>query len=434
MKKFRIEIMIMITLCLAVSSGCVSKGVKRVKYDNGLTSILRSDKNSLAASVAVYVKTGAVNEKPHQAGLSHFLEHLMFKGSKNYPGDELSRRVENMGGYINAATGNEYTFYYIDVQKDGVEEALKMLADTMQNPLFPEDDINRERKVVIEEIQRHSDNPFSLLEEIFCNNLYKESALKNSVIGTEKIIAAVSRDEIYAYYSAHYIPQKMTVVVCGNFDEEKIETLINDTFGKFEQKPLPAEPLLIEPFHAGTHTVNKGKVEVGYMFFGFPGPDASSDDIFAADLAAHVLGGGKSSRLYRVLKEEKQLVYSIAASFQNMRGTGAVYISAVFDPANYEEIKKEIDFQIRRMLDEGISEEELRRAKLSLKTSWSFSFEKPFNIGYAFASWHLMGRPEVAERYLSKMEALKASHAGDFLRKYYSKDAVSSAALLPEDE
>lgn len=405
-----------------------------MKYDNGLTSVLRSDENSLAASAAVYVKAGSVNEKPEQAGLSHFLEHLMFKGSENYPGDEFSRRVENMGGYINAATSTEYTMYYIDVQKDGVEEAVKMLADTMKNPLFPEDEINRERKVVIEEIQRFFDNPFAVLYDTYSENLYRESALKNSVIGNEKVISSVPRNEIYNYYSTHYIPQNMTVVVCGNFDEKKISSLIGETFGKFEQKPLPQEPVLLEPAHEGKEIVKKGKVEVGYMLFGFLGPDASSDDIFAADLAGHVLGGGKSSRLYRTLKEEKQLVYSIDSSFQTMRGTGALYVSAVFDPANYEEIKKEIHAQIQNIVDNGITEEELNRAKLAMKTAWSFSFEKPFNIGYAYGMWQLMGRPEVAEQYLSKMDSLNVSDAQEFFKKYYSKDNVTSAALLPEEK
>ncbi|MCL2144327.1 MAG: insulinase family protein [Endomicrobia bacterium] len=431
MKKNKSKIILMTTLCIAFVCGCVSKGVKRVEYDNGLTAILKSDKNSLAASVAVYVRVGAVDEKPEQAGLSHFLEHLMFKGSKNYPGDELSRRVENMGGYINAATSNEYTMYYIDVQKDGVEEAVKMLADTMQNPLLPSDDIDRERKVVIEEIQRYFDNPYAALYETFSKNLYEKSALKNSVIGTEKVISSVSRDEIYGYYSDHYIAQKMSVVVCGNFDEQKVAKLIDETFGKFESKRIPEEPQLLEDVRAGKEIVKKSKVEIGYMFFGFLGPDASSDDIFAADLAMHVLGGGKSSRLYRVLKEEKQLVYSIGSSFQSMKGTGAVYVSAVFDPANYEKIKEEINAQIQNMIDSGISGEEIERAKISMKSSWSFSFEKPFNIGYVYGIWQLMGRPEIAREYLSKMNALKASDAQEFLKKYYGKEKVTYAALLP---
>lgn len=434
MRKIELKMLFMTTLCFMVICGCVSKGVKRVKYDNGLTSIVRSDQNSLAASAAVYVKVGSVNEKPDQAGLSHFLEHLMFKGSKNYPGDEFSRRVENMGGYINAATSTEYTFYYIDVQRDGVEEALKMLADTMQNPTFPEDEINRERKVVIEEIQRYSDNPFAVLDETFTETLYQKSAIKNSVIGNEKVISSVSRDEIYNYYGTHYIPQNMTVVVSGNFDENKISRIISETFGKFEQKTLPAQPQLFEPVHEGKEIVKKSKVEVGYMILGFLGSDASSDDIFAADLMSHVLGGGKSSRLYRVLKEEKQLVYSVGSSFQTMRGTGSVYITAVFDPANYEKVRNEIIVQLQNMSDNGITEEELNRAKLAMKTSWSFSFEKPFNIGYAFGMWQLVGRPEVAVEYLSKMEALKTYDAQDFLKKYYNKSNITSAALLPEDK
>ena len=432
MKKIKLTILLIAAVFAFSQAGCVSKGVKKVKYDNGLVTILKSDKNTLAASVAVYVRAGSVDENPEQAGLSHFLEHLMFKGSKNYPGDELSRKVENMGGYINAATSKEYTMYYIDIQKDGVEEAVKMLADTMQNPLFPQDEIDRERKVVIEEIQRHSDNPVSILYETFFETIYEKSALKNSIIGNAKVISSVSREEIYSYYARHYVPGKMTVVISGNFDEDKIRKTAAETFGKFEPKVLPEEPDMLENVHKAKETVKKDKVETGYAIFGFLGPDMNSDDIFCSDIAYEILGGGKSSRLYRVLKEEKHLVYSIGASFMTVKGTGALFITAVFDPKNYEEIKKEINIQIQNIVSGGVSEDELRRAKLSIKTDWSFTFEKPFDIGFVYGYWQLMGKPEAVEEYITKTAKLTIEDVRGFFKKYYAEDKVTVTALLPE--
>ncbi|MCL2799331.1 MAG: insulinase family protein [Endomicrobia bacterium] len=420
-------------LCVLVVCGCVStKGVKTVKkYDTGLTSVLINNDDSLAASVSVYVRAGAVDEKSSQAGLSHFLEHLMFKGSKNYQGDELSRRVENMGGYINAATSKEYTMYYINIQKDGVEEAVKMLADVVQFPLFPQDDVDRERKVVIEEIQRHSDNPESVLYETFFKTIYEKSALKNSIIGTADVIANVSRDEIYDYYSSHYVPEKMVVVVSGNFDKNKTQKLIDKTFGKIQKRtPLP-DPVTLESVHTGKDWIKHDKVEVGYLVSGFLGPDITSDDIFTADLAMSVLGGGKSSRLYRVLKDEKQLVYSIGSSFMTVKGTGIAYVSAVFAPENLDEIKAEIKKQIEDIIKNGITEEELNRAKLAFKTSWNFSHETPFDIAYNVGYWTLMGRPEAADNYMLKIKALTAENVREFFAKYYSPDRITNAALLP---
>lgn len=434
MKRIKITILCIAVSCIFVAGGCVAGGVKKVRYDNGLEALLQSDKNSLAASVCVYVRAGAVDEKPSQAGLSHFLEHLMFKGSENYPGDLMSRNVENLGGYINAATSKEYTMYYINIQQDGVEETVKMLADTMSSPLFPQEEIDRERKVVIEEIQRHSDNPFSLLYDNFFEAIYQESAMKNSIIGDAGVIANVSRDEIYAYYGAHYVPEKMKVVITGNFDEKKIEKLVCETFGKFEKKAAPADPDVMEKTRAGKDIIEEGNVEMGYMVSGFVGPDIASDDIFTADLAAAVLGGGKSSRLYRILKEQKQLVYSIGASFMTSKGSGISYVSAVFDPKNFDEIRAETAKQIEDIINNGISQEELRRAKLGIKTGWSFSLETPFDIAYNCGFWTILGRPEAMAEYMPKIEALSAEDIRNYFVKYYSPDKITTAAVLPKAE
>ncbi len=435
MKIIKTTILCIAFSCIIFTGGCATTGgAKKVKFDNGLEAVLKSDKNSLAASVCVYIRAGAVDEKPSQSGLSHFLEHLMFKGSENYPGDLMSRNVENMGGYINAATSKEYTMYYINIQKDGVEETVKMLADTLNKPLFPQDEIDRERKVVIEEIQRHSDNPYSVLFDNFFEAVYQESAMKNSIIGSSDVIANVTRDEIYDYYGAHYVPEKMKVLVIGNFDEKKIENLVAETFGKFEKKTAPEDPNLMETAKPKEDIIKKGNVELGYMLSGFVGPDINSDDVFTADLASIVLGGGKSSRLYRVLKEQKQLVYSIDSSFMTSKGSGLSFVRAVFDPKNLEEIKIEIAKQIDDIINNGITEEELKRAKLGIKTGWNFSMETPFDIAYHYGFWTVLGRPDAMDEYVPKIEALSAEDVQNYFAKYYSHDKIITAAYLPKAE
>jgi predicted Zn-dependent peptidase len=412
--------------------GCNSKGVEIVKYENGLTSVLIKNDNHIASSAIVFVRTGSVNEKPSQAGLSHFLEHLMFKGSKNYPGDLMSRNVENMCGYINAATSKQWTMYYINIQKTGIEESLKMLADAMQNPLFPQDEIDEERKVVIEEIQRHSDNPYSVLDEKYYEALYPQSALKNSVIGNEKVIANVSRGEICDYYETQYIPEKMVVVVSGNFDEDAVRKTIENTFAKFEKKNIADDPILEQKPQIANDVTDFGKVEVGYMFTGFLGPDISDDDIYTADIAASILGGGRSSRLYRTIYEEKHLVYSIGSSFMEEKGAGNLYIVSVFDPKFIDEIKSEIKKQIESVIADGISQEELARAKLTAKTDWIFSQETPFDVGDNSGYWHLMGNPKFIEQYLNKIDSLTAQDVINFFKKYYSPKNVVNTAMLPK--
>jgi predicted Zn-dependent peptidase len=403
-----------------------------VKYANGLTSILINDKNSLATSVIVFVRVGSVDEGSSQAGLSHFLEHLMFKGSKNYPGDLMARNVENMGGYINAMTSKEFTMYYINIQKDGLEESIKMLADTVCNPLFPHDEINMERKVVTEEIQRHLDTPICVLYDKFYETLYMQSALKNSIIGSAEVIANVSRDEIYGYHKTHYIPEKMIVAVSGNFDETKIKKLLDETFGKFAKQPVPAEPIFVEKTHNGKDIVEYGKVETGYMLTGFLGPEGNVDDIYVADLAASILGGGKSSRLYRSLYDDKHLVYSISASYSKEKGTGSIYISSTFASKNLKAIKDEIKNQIEGIINNDILEEELARAKLTIKTNWAFSNETPCNIAINNGLWQLMDSLGSVNEYIGKIAKITTCDVIKFFKKYYLPETISNLALLPK--
>jgi zinc protease len=354
----------------------------------------------------------------------------MFKGSKNYTGDLMSRNVENMGGYINAATTKEFTMYYINIQKNGLEESIKMLADSMQNPLFPRDEIDRERKIVIEEIQRHFDNPVAVIYEKFYETIYVKSALKNSVIGTPQVIANVSREEIYAYYKIHYIPEKMIVAVSGNFDEPDIEELIGETFGKFEKQSASPDPILFEKAHDGKDIIECGKVETGYMLTGFLGPAINEEDIYAADTAVSVLGGGKSSRLYKAMYKKRQLVYSTASCFMAEKGTGNICIMSIFDSKNLKKIKDEIKKQIEDIIDGSVAEEELNRVKLLIKTSWNFSLETPFDIASANGYWHLMGNPEFVAEYMKKIESMTVDDIVGFFKKYYSPATISNIAFL----
>lgn len=405
-----------------------------MKYSNGLTSILMDNKNSLTASVIVFVRVGSVNEKASQAGLSHFIEHLMFKGSKNYPGDSLSKGVENFGGEINAATSKEFTMYYINMQKDFVGESLKMLADTLQNPLFPEDEINKERKVVIEEIQRHFDNPLSVLYERFYKTIYKGNALRNSIIGTHNVIANVSLEEIERYYRIHYIPEKMVVAVSGGFERDSAERIIDETFGKFVNYPVLQEELVVSGNFCGN--VDRGlteyaDVELGYMFSGFLASGVNCEDVYLAYVAADILGGGKSSRLYKCLYEEKHLVYAVESSFSVERNGGNICIISVFDPENADKIKIEIEEQINDIIVNGISEEELKRTKLLLKTDWQFSNEVPYDTADKTGYWSLMGNGFFVEKYIENIEKFTVKNVAGFFKKYYSKCNISHVAVLP---
>ena len=427
-------ILTLILICLTFTNiyANIYKGVKKMKFDNGLVAVIKKDTSVPIVSVNIGVRVGSINEAPSQAGLSHFIEHLLFKGSQNYKGDLMTRTVEKMGGYINAATSREYTCFYIDIQKDGYVEAIKMLADTVANPLFPEDEITQERKVVIEEIQRHKDNPQSELFEYFMSALYKNSDYKNSVIGFRDVIANVSRDEIVKYHSTNYIPSKMVISVVGDIDEKETIDTIKNTLGKLENKELPKEPSIIENFVKNEEFIKEDKVAHSYMLAGFLGPDTTSKDIYVADVAMKILGEGKSSRFHRKLKEEQNIVYVINSSFYTLKGTGCAYILAIFEQNNYKKVIESLQNELDLFSKEGPTKEELKKAKTNIKSEWLFELQTFNEQASLLQHWQLQGHPEILKNYLKNIDKVTVEDIKNFMNKYYSKEKLSRAVIFPK--
>lgn len=430
------KLVILITLLfLSTQIYCdVFKGVKFMNFKNGLTAILKKDTSVPIVSVYIGVKVGSINEKPEQAGLSHFIEHLVFKGTKNYPSStEIMENIENMGGYVNAATSKEYTCFYIDIQKDGYIQAIKMLSDMVTNPLFPENEIVPERKVVIEEIQRHKDNPHAQLYEKFMNTIYKQAAYKNSVIGTEDVIANIPREEIVKYFKQHYIPSRMVIAVVGDIDIKETKKVISETLGQNKNtNPSLVEPNIIEQDFKGTEFTTTNKLAQTYMLAGFLGPDMNSKDVYVADVALNILGAGKSSRLNKVLKEEKQIVYSINSSFMTLNGTGTSYISVIFDKDKYEQVKDILIKELDKFTIEGPTQEELQKIKVNMKSDWLFELQTFNEQASLLGFWTLFNHLEIFENYLENIEKITIEDVKNFMKKYYSKDKLSMVVVFPK--
>ena len=426
---------LVILLFLTAQIYCdVVKGAKYMKLKNGLTAILKKDTSVPIVSVYIWVKVGSINEKPEQAGLSHFIEHLVFKGTKNYPNStEILENIENMGGYINAATSKEYTCFYIDIQKDGYIEAIKMLSDMVTNPLFPEKEIVPERKVVIEEIQRHKDNPHAQLFEYFMSTIYKQSAYRNSIIGTQEVIANIPREEIIKYFKQHYIPSRMVISVVGDIDIKETKKVISETLGQNQNADTAfSEPDIIEQNSDGVELTKTDKLEHTYMLAGFLGPDMSSKDIYVADIALNILGEGNSSRLNRVLKEEKQLVYSISSSFMTVNGTGVNYISAIFEKDNYEKVQEALFKELDKFIKDGPTREELDKVKINIKADWLFGLQTVNEQANQLGYWALFNHSQVFKNYLSNIEKVTVEDVKNYMKKYYSKNKLSKVVIFPK--
>jgi predicted Zn-dependent peptidase len=228
------------------------------------------------------------------------------------------------------------------------------------------------------------------------------------------------------------VPENIFVAIVGDFDAKEAQKLVEDTFGKQPAGPVPPQPNLIEPEHIPCMLAKTKDIEHSYWYGGFLGPDLSSNDQFAADLTANILGGGRSSRLYRTLREEKQLVYNINAGFMSQRGTGVFVFSAVFEPKNENEVVAEIMKQLISLQTTGPTNDELNRAKEMLKSSWYFGAEtfnaQACNLGY----WHMQGKPDMIDGYVDGLMKVTDQDIIDFLRKYYKSYGLNQAVIVPK--
>lgn len=416
----------------SASPGFLSK-TQKITLPNGFNALLCPESGSGVTSVQVWVAAGSVYENEKTAGLSHFLEHLIFKGTKKFPGDEISRIVETSGGAINAGTSKEYTVYYIDTPSEAAAAAVEILADAVSNAAFPPDEIEKERPVVIEEIKRHDDSPTSVLYELLSETLYSVSPYRGRIIGDEKVIAGVSRGEIIAYYKKYYTPSNMIVSIAGDFDAASMRAAVEKYFGAQAASGKPPQVKLKE---TGKPAILLRKVSKNvahtYAAAGYLAPDTSSDRQFAADVAAHILGGGQSSRLYRKLREQMRLVYAIDADFYAQKGDGIFGVSAIFDKENFDAVREAVAAEISRLRAEGPSDEELKRARAVIKNGWLFGVEKAHDRASMLGYWSIADNVAILERYLAAIDAVTADDVRNFMNEYLADGAGVWSAVEPE--
>jgi zinc protease len=408
------------------------KDLKLYKLDNGLTVILKRYVKLPIASVQLWVFVGSICETDKNNGISHFLEHLVFKGTQSYNMSEISKIAENYGGVINAGTSKDFTMYFIDIPKEGVKEAINILHELTFLATFPEEEVEKERKVVIEEIKRAEDNPENVLFENFNSLLFVETPYKYRILGKVENISSLQREEIVNYYKEWYSPENMVFTVVGDIDFGETEELVAALFGKYKpqvgRKPLPS---LLETLpESENKLIKRHKVQHLYFLCGFLGPEVNSEEQYAGEVQAIILGKGRSSRLYRVLREEKKLVYYIDCGFYPQRGNSIFYIGGVCQERNFEKVLREIRLQLEEIKNGNVTQEELNKAKEMVKTSWYFNIETVHSQGNLLSWWTMFKNIDELKNYINNIENVSIDDLKRFVTKYGRYLIIS--ALQPE--
>ncbi len=405
------------------------------KLDNGQTVVIQEEHNNPIVTIDTWIRTGSVDENDTNNGVSHFLEHLFFKGTKAHPAGEFDKLLESKGAVINAATSKDFTHYYIVIPSKFFDLALSLHADMLLNPQIPRKELEKERKVVLEEISRNESNPDRKLYKNLTSLMYTNHPYKREVIGTSDIIETIRREEILEYYNAHYAPSNMVTVIVGDVNTDEVLKKISQNFisepRKIEKNTYKREKLLTEK---KTYT-EKADVNSGYMLIGFRGVPITDNDTYALDVLATILGDGRSSKLYQSIKENKQLAYSIGASNSSLRDDGIFYVNAQFTPGNVEKVEKAVLAEIDQIKKYGVTEKDLAIGKSIIEKDTYYARESVSNIatslGYTLT---LTDNPDYYRNYLDNIKKVTVNDVKRVANKYLSENKAAVSILLPKDD
>ncbi len=403
---------------------------------NGLKVLVAEDHSAPVVAVQVWVGTGSADELPHESGLAHVHEHMLFKGTSRRGVGEIAREIEGAGGDINAYTTKDSTVYHVVIASRFVDVALDVLADAVFHSAFDADELARELEVVHEEFRRGEDMPDRKIYELLFETAYLRHPYRTSTIGDPEVFTRLTRGDVETFFQKWYVPRNLTLVVTGDVDAEALRPRIDSLFGTAPDCAIPDRPRLPEPRPAGLRSrVARGPYKKTLLYLGFPAPSIREADVAAVDVMAAALGDGDSSRLWREVKERAELVHSIFTFAMTPRDRGLFVIGLELDPENLEDAVHATFEQLHEVRRAPLPQRELAKALGVIESD--FVYEKESAQGAARAlgfyesladDWRFEGR------YLESLRSVNAAQILEVAQRYLTLDQLSAVLLLPDDE
>lgn len=431
----------------------LTKEVEIYERENGHKIVL-AHKAGEMVNISSWVKTGSINENDENNGISHFLEHLMFKGTHTYKVGEFDRMLESKGAIVNAATWKDYTFYYVTLPKGAENKdfnlAIDLHSDMMMDPVFPAEelgapfDINdntvsdkRERHVVIEEIRMRKDQPWTKVYNICNKNMYTQHPYKRDVIGTPEIISQVTREDIDKYYRTFYTPQNVTTIVVGDFNHEEI---LNTLCEKFTFPDRHNAQIRVNtpdtPVQETKYIETSSNVNTSYAMFGWLGPKANELKAgICLDLISIIFGDGSSSRLQQNLIEKlpERIFNIISSEHYQFKDGNNFFIQANFASESKDKAIELIKQELANLLNNRTTEEELLKAKKRMKSRFAFGAETVSEIGETIGYYMTVCDDlKLIEEYLADLDSIQIADLEDTIRKYLAIENAVISVLVPE--
>jgi len=405
------------------------RNIRRQVLPNGLTIITEQMSHIRSASIGIWLQTGSRDEEAEWNGISHFIEHMVFKGTKHRTAEEIARQVDSIGGNMDAFTAKECICFNVKVLDEHVPTALDILGDLVLNPVFDAADIARERGVILEEIKMDEDNPDYLVHEIFTQNFFKDHPLGKPILGTKETVKRFERQPVVDAYAHRFAPGNIVVSAAGNLDHDRFVALVTQHFE--HMKPMSNGFHSSAPKTAARIVLrNKKALEQVQICIGVPSHPIAHEKRHAGYILNTLLGGGMSSRLFQNIRERQGLAYSIYSDLNPYRDTGCMAVYAGTSLASAGKVVKSVVSEFHKLKTEAVPEDELRRAKDQLKGSLMLSLES------STARMSNLARQEMyfdkfydLDELIAKIEAVTVEDLHTLANEFFQTESVAVTAL-----
>ena len=341
---------------------------------NGLTIVGEEIPYLKSVSLGIWINTGSRLESEKESGVSHFIEHMLFKGTKNRSAKDIARDIDRLGGEINAFTNKECTCYYVHLLDEHINKGIDVLSDMILNSSFDTNDIDKEKFVILEELKMYEDSLDDLSYDLLVENVYPNDGLGRNILGNRKTIRSLKREDILNYYNKYYVPNNAVISICGNFNFEEIVKVIEEKFEQWQEKEVNIE-VKEANYTPCFVTKNKDSEQVNIAINLKAIPEENEKEAYALSVVNNIFGGSTSSRLFQSIREEKGLVYSIYSSQTLYRKCGELGIFASTSEEYLKEVYDLIIKEIKNIRENYITEEELEESKEQLKGNYILSLE-----------------------------------------------------------
>ncbi|HEY3066774.1 MAG TPA: pitrilysin family protein [Methylomirabilota bacterium] len=404
----------------------------RAVLDNGVVLIAREHRASDLVSLQLWLRVGGRDEMPAELGLSHYLEHMLFKGTPTRPPGSIDYLIEGLGGQSNAFTSYDFTHFDVMLPVEHVRTGLELLADIAVNASFPPEEIDRERKVVFEEMSLVEDDPEKYLLRQVYEQAYRPHPYGRPILGTPELVRDLTRERLAAYYGKHYVAPNMVIVVVGALTTDEIRPLVDATFGRLPKATSgrPAVAGASWPTTRRTADVRRSEQQA-YLGLAWRTAATDSEDVFAVDLLTYILGDSPSSRLNQIVRDRDRLVSTIEAAYGAWAKGGLVTVTSRLDASNLDAAERSILEVIRRVRADGVTEAERQRAIVTAESSYAFDIETADGLaksyGQAETTWELAKEL----RYLARLRQVTAAEIVAAARKYFGDDNYTRVRFVP---